>query len=381
MSKKDKQHLLLLIDKLFDGSIKNRDRDKLFNFFLNNQKNKDWPEALDKDKIEASLFTKIKEEIANTPVKVIPLHKRPVFKWAVAASVLLFVSLGVFFANHNSFGGNASQVTVNSVIEIGAEKASLTLEDGSTVALTGNTFQKQNVVNQEGKLVYQSNSQKNKEVSYNYLTVPRGGEYAVVLADGTQVWLNSDSQLKFPVEFPEGERRVVELVYGEAYFDVSPSTRHNGASFIVVSENHEVEVLGTEFNVKSYKEEPVVKTTLVEGKVQINVQENVYTLEPNQQSILNKETHTVTVNNVDVFHDISWKSGQFSFNNKSLSEIMQVLSRWYDFEVDFKNKKVANEQFVGTLGKHEKIEDILENLKELKVLNSYQFDGKKIIIE
>ena len=155
------------------------------------------------------------------------------------------------------------------IITTGSDKAVLTLEDGSNIELEKGKAFKTNVVNSNGeKLVYNKTNQT--KITYNYLTIPRGGQYFVKLSDGTEVWLNSESQLKFPVAFIKGQTREVTLVYGEAYFAVSPSTNHNGATFKVMNQGQEVEVLGTEFNIKAYKDEINIYTTLVEGKVTVS---------------------------------------------------------------------------------------------------------------
>ena len=150
----------------------------------------------------------------------------------------------------------------------------------------------------------------------------------MILSDGTKVWLNSESQLKYPVAFNDGETRQVELVYGEAYFDVSPSTAHKGARFKVFNQSQEVEVLGTEFNIKAYKDETNIYTTLVEGKVAISAAGKNQILKPNQQSNLNLETGSIEITTVDVYNETTWIDGIFSFENKPLKEILKVLSRW-----------------------------------------------------
>jgi ferric-dicitrate binding protein FerR (iron transport regulator) len=211
--------------------------------------------------------------------------------------------------------------------------------------------------------------------------VPRGGQFQITLSDGTEVWLNSESQLKYPVTFTDGETRKVELVYGEGYFDVSPSTNHSGASFSVYNKSQEVKVLGTEFNIKAYKDEATIYTTLVEGKVAVTANNNNIILTPNQQSSVNLNNNTLTVNTVDIYDETSWKEGVFSFNKKSLKEIMQVLSRWYDMDVTFENKKIENIGFNGALGKEQNIEEILETIKSFGIVKNYEINNKSIIIK
>src|SRR5690606_24930608 len=157
---------------------------------------------------------------------------------------------------------------VNKNIDTGSDKATLTLEDGSHIVLgKGTSYNTQNARSNGEKIVYGAAESDIAKVVYNFLTVPRGGQFHVVLSDGTEVWLNSESQLKYPVNFKKGQTRQVELVYGEGYFVVSPSSDHGGTKFVVFNQFQEIEVLGTEFNIKAYKEEENIYTTLVEGKV------------------------------------------------------------------------------------------------------------------
>lgn len=219
-----------------------------------------------------------------------------------------------------------------------------------------------------------------KKIVYNYLTIPRGGQFQLKLSDGTEVWLNSETQLKYPVTFIEGETRQVELVYGEAYFEVSPSTNHNGAKFKVRTLMQEVEVLGTEFNIKAYKEETNIYTTLVEGKVVIvNGFDNQYLI-PNQQSNLNLKNNTITIRSVDAYSETSWKKGLFSFKSTPLKEIMKVLSRWYDVNVVFSNPEIENIKFNGVLSKNQTIKEILTTIKNTHFIKDYDITDKKITI-
>ncbi|MDC1324467.1 DUF4974 domain-containing protein, partial [Flavobacteriaceae bacterium] len=215
----------------------------------------------------------------------------------------------------------------------------------------------------------------------NFLTIPRGGQFFLKLSDGTQVWLNSESQLKYPVSFRDGETRVVELVYGEAYFDVSPSNEHKGAKFKVLNQAQEIEVLGTEFNVKAYKDETNIFTTLIEGKVSISTETTNQILKPKQQASFNISSKTMAIATVDVYSHTSWKEGVFSFRRTSLEQIMKVLSRWYDMDVEFMNPELKKEGFNGVLGKDQNIEDILKIIQSYGIIENYEIINKKIILK
>lgn len=298
------------------------------------------------------------------------------------AAVLVGVLASAYFFQDNIFSEPVANVPVIvKTIEPGTNKATLTLDDGSQVALEkGSSVQIQNANSNGEALIYDAGD-TSKEVAYNYLTIPRGGQFFVKLSDGTQVWLNSESQLKYPVNFVEGETRKVELVYGEAYFDVSPSTEHKGAKFKVFNNAQEVEVIGTEFNIKAYKDETNVYTTLVEGKIAVGFENGKQNLLPNEQSNFNLNTKNIVIIKVDVYNEISWKDGVFSFERKPLKDIMKVLSRWYDMEVVFENNKLEDVKFFGVLDKEQNIIEILETIKKFKIIESYEVKNKTIILK
>jgi len=376
-----------LIERYLEGKATSEELKLLINYYESFQKENNWVEELGpensiKEKMLFNILDTIKEQDKPTTPRVIKLVQSPIFKVAAAASLLLFIA---YIFTPNSFNTNGTETNVpvvESTISTGTHKAILTREDGSTVTLTkGTNYKSSNISSNGEQLVYNESSPPKDTPGYNYLTIPRGGQFVLLLEDNTKVWLNSETKIKYPLAFVPGEPRVIDLIYGEAYFEVSPSSDHNGATFIVNNDNHKIEVLGTAFNVKAYPDDINVITTLVHGKVGINYQNENYLLLPNQQAVLNRSNNRITFKEVDVFYETSWKDGRFSFNNKSLKEIMTVLSRWYDFEVVFKNKSIENEKFVGVLGKNEKIESILNNLKSLEVINDFQFNKNKLIIE
>ncbi|MBG7630505.1 MAG: DUF4974 domain-containing protein [Bacteroidetes bacterium] len=321
-------------------------------------------------------------EYINSEKKVYKLENRQkIYKYIAAASVLLVISLTVFF-NKNEDTQFIEPIIVDRNISVGTDKAILTLEDGELLTLEkGTTTQTKNASSNGEEIIYNKSDNKNSKIAYNYLTIPRGGQYYIKLSDGTQVWLNSESQLKYPVSFIDGVTRQVELIYGEAYFDVSPSTEHNGANFKVFNNQQEVNVYGTEFNIKAYKDEINIYTTLVEGKVAVTFGGKEQKLKPNEQSKFNFETQVFSVKTVDVYNEISWKEGIFSFEEKSLKEIMKIISRWYDVDVIFNNKTIENEEFIGILSKDQNIEEILTIIKNFGIIKDYQIYDKKVILE
>lgn len=345
-------------------------------------------DTIDTDKAWNTIVSKLEnplvQNIEQKETKVFSI-KNNWFKYAAAA--ILVGLLTTTYVFRNNFSNNPIEVApaivnTNIKIEAGTDKATLTLEDGSVVELkSGNTFQTKNASSNGKQIVYKNGQQSQTKTAYNYLTIPRGGQFFIKLSDGTQVWLNSESQLKFPVAFVEGETRQVELVYGEAYFDVSPSTKHKGSKFKVLNKSQEVEVVGTEFNIKAYKDETNVFTTLVEGKVNVTMANRKERLTPNQQLNLNTITNVSVLKSVDVYDEIAWKEGVFSFKRKSLEDIMIVLSRWYDLEVKFANPELKKSGFNGIVGKDQKIEDILETIKSYGVIKEYKIINKTVILK
>jgi len=309
-----------------------------------------------------------------------------IFKYAVAATLALILTTTYFFGD-SLFNPTDKDVVSPPIfnantIEYGKDKAVLTLENGSLIALEkGNSVQTQNATSNGKVLVYQNKAKQIVELAYNLLTVPRGGQYVVELSDGTKVWLNSESQLKYPVSFIEGQSREVELAYGEAYFDVSPSSKHKGAKFKVFNQFQEIDVLGTEFNIKAYKGESNVYTTLLEGKISVSIDNKNLGLKPNQQLDLDINNNTSTIKTVDVYNEVSWKDGVFSFESKTLEEVMKVFSRWYDIEIVFKNNSIKNEEFVGILRKNKNLETILKSFKNYDVIKNFEIEDKKVVLE
>jgi len=306
-----------------------------------------------------------------------------ILKYGAAAVIIGLFASNYLFRDDIFISPVESVPVVINDIEAGTNKASLTLSDGSVVLLEkGGSFKSKNAKSNGEEIVYGTTKNKtSSKIAYNYLTIPRGGQFFVKLSDGTQVWLNSESQLKYPISFIDGELRKVELIYGEAYFDVSPSTKHKGSKFKILTDVQEIEVLGTEFNVKAYQDENIIYTTLVEGKVLVKNNNKTRILKPKQQSVIDINTNDIKVQEIDINSEISWIHGEFIFHKKPLKEIMTVLSRWYDVNIIFQNKSFENIEFNGELSRDQKIEDILDLIKQTKIINAYEINSNTIIIK
>lgn len=315
--------------------------------------------------------------------KINPQKSILYYKYAVAAIIFILLGSYLFLSplKYNSSFPEERIISEENTINVGTNKAILTLADGEEIALEkGEIYNNKEASSNGEALVYESNKTKpsNNKIVQNTLTIPRGGQFNLILADGTKVWVNSETQLKYPVTFASNKSREVELIYGEAYFEVSPSTKHNGSNFIVHSAGQKIKVLGTEFNIRAYKDENLILTTLVEGKVLVKNHNNKQKhLTPGQQSIVNNNTNKFEVKEVNVYNQISWKDGLFSFKNTSLKDIAKVLSRWYDVDIIFNDKKKENIEFNGIFRKNLSIKEILDIIQNTNQVN-YSITHKTI---
>ncbi|KAF2078987.1 FecR family protein [Flavobacterium sharifuzzamanii] len=379
-----KEDFLLLLNRYLSGDTNLEENNKLLNYYESFQTDKDWDETLgSKEELEFRMRTRLQNAIQSEESQVIPIqpfYTKTAFKLtAMAASLLLLISISLIISKTNPLKIETPQVAHKEIL-IGSDKATLTLEDGSVIALEkGKSYTKGNASSNGEKLVYNSNG-KSAAIANNLLTIPRGGQFFVQLADSTKVWLNSESQLRYPVAFVDGQTRQVELVYGEAYFEVSPSTKHKGSRFKVKTQEQNVEVIGTEFNIKAYRDEPAIYTTLVEGVVAVSNAAKKQILTPSQQSKITEYNGNISVSEVDVYNEISWRKGLFVFKGMPLKDIARVLSRWYDVDIVFADPALGNVKFNGVLNKNQKLEDILTTIKNINFINAYEKKDNKIII-
>lgn len=209
-----------------------------------------------------------------------------------------------------------------------------------------------------------------ESVEYNRLVIPRGGEYKIVLADGSQVWINSQSVLEFPAYFVKGERRV--RLKGEAYFEVSKDVEK---PFIVEVENKEIRVLGTSFNVNDYDGKFV--TTLVTGKVDVRVGDENYILDPSMQICV--ENGNAVLNKVNTNEFTAWKDGLFVFKKQKLQDVLDILSRWYDIVVFYQNADLKELHFTGTIERHNDIAEVVKFLEKTDMVN-FTINGKTLVV-
>jgi len=329
-------------------------------------------------KLFMAIHDKIRAESKPVRRRLIPLRKI-----AVAATVIGLLLLSTFILydrNTSKETGNAEvskQRFKNDVLP-GGDKATLTLADGSTVVLDdarNGTLAQQGsskVIKVGGKLLYDPTNNNSREIVFNTISTPNGGQYQLELPDGSLVWLNATSSIHFPTSFVGKERRVE--ITGEAYFEVA---KNRDMPFIVTVNGSEVQVLGTHFNVNAYSDEDNVKTTLLEGSVKFVSGTNVNTLKPGQQSQLASNGLIKLVSNVDVDEVVAWKNGMFDFENAGIETVMRQLSRWYDVEIEYKGK--TDDQFIAEMRRNIKLSDALKAL-ELTGKVKFEIQGKKIIV-
>ncbi|WP_374948150.1 FecR family protein [Mucilaginibacter sp.] len=307
-------------------------------------------------------------------------------KLTAAAVVLVVLSLGVYkfitIKNLNNNEALAKRKPLQHDALPGGTRAILTLADGKTIVLDNahnGTVARQGstVVSKtaDGQLVYNLSklAEANTAPSVNTISTPRGGEYQVILPDGTKVWLNAASSLRFPTRFT-GNQRNVEIT-GEAYFEV---TKNKLMPFKVKTPRAEIEVLGTHFNVMAYDDEALMKTTLLEGAVNIKSGASTYKLKPGQQAQVNAAGNTNVTSNIDVEDVVAWRYGIFQFTDAGIDVILRQASRWYDVEVTYKGK-MPDKELNGHLSRNVKASALLKMLDYSGV--KLHIEGKNIIVD
>ncbi|MCE7040130.1 FecR family protein [Dyadobacter sp. CY312] len=301
--------------------------------------------------------------------------------WSVAATVFITLGLSIYYF----FGKNMQvpaqqQVVQNQQTEIrpGSNKATLTLGDGSIINLDQiqnghiSTYGDTKIEKPEdGQLIYKANKGDELAATFNTISVPRGGQYQIKLADGTQVWLNAASSLRYPTRF-DGSERVVELT-GEGYFEVA---KHSRLTFKVKSNGSEIEVLGTNFNINAYSDEPSLKTTLLEGSVKISSGKESSLIKPGEEAVITSN-EPVRIQKADLEKAIAWKNGSFQFSGTPLPEVMRQIMRWYDIDVTYEGK-ILPRQFGGEISRDSDLKDVLKILEISKI--HFRLEGRKIVV-
>lgn len=399
------ENILLLIEKYQNGTIS---RHELFELNLWYHDHDDsmasvlTGEKLTESGIEQRLQQKLsayiteKEHIDRLPAPLILTKVRPIWKRpsAVAAVILMIGASVLYFLlaeRHNNTGHSLVQIVQakkieNSDLAPGGNKAVLTLADGSKLLLdsagngligTQGNMTIRKLTN--GQLTYAgqdlATNTVNAGIQYNSISTPRGGQYSVTLSDGTRVWLDAASALRYPVAFTSGTREVV--LEGEAYFEVA---KNAAKPFIVHAGNSKVEVLGTHFNVNAYPDEKNIKTTLLQGKVKVldaaRPMVSKY-LSPGEQSSIDAKGNIKITDQVDLEQAVAWKNGYFQFSSTDLRSILRQLSRWYDADIVYASQE--NPVFTGQLRKGLPVSKVFAMLSLTNEIH-YKIEGKTIIV-
>lgn len=294
--------------------------------------------------------------------------------YTVAASVIIVAGL-LYFKPFNNKNSTPEIVNSNPVdILPGSDRATLTLEDGKVITLDKKANDTSingriKILQQQGELVYTDQATHNS-MAYHTLTIPRKGQYKLILPDGTKVWLNAESSIRYPVSFSDTERKV--FVTGETYFEVA---KDKTKPFRVVVDDIVVEALGTVFNINAYPDEPFVNTTLVEGSILVSKGKTDNILRPGQQAKLSATDFTIA--NVETNDVIAWKNNQFKFINEPLDVIMRQVERWYDAEIVYENK--PSDHFNAEVSRDVPVSKLLHFL-EMTGRVRFKIEDKKIIV-
>ncbi len=320
--------------------------------------------------------------LQHQSVVMMSKKRRPAMLMAAAAVLaLLFAGTWLYFNTSDSAKTGTKNIVKTEhkqTIMPGSDKAILTLSDGTvivldstlngTLALQGNS----KIIKLNDQVVYNNQAGTAIETTYNTLSTPRGGQYMLTLEDGTKVWLNAASSIKYPSAFNAGER-TVELT-GEAYFEVA---KDMGRPFAVKVNGMAVNVLGTHFNVMAYENEEATAITLLEGAVNVTKDKDKVSLRPGQQALLKTGAALKVINNVNLEETVAWKNGYFQLDHTRLVVLMRQVERWYNVDVVYEGK-IPNRQFGGKISRKSDIRDIIKILEVSKVYS--RTEGDKIII-
>lgn len=388
----DRKDFLILLRKYRKGKASKQEVDFLMAYYQLFESQEDiffQMEAEEKDTLGSDIKVKVDELIRHKEKKRV-LKQKPLWYRlpivALLAAVFICVILFAYWRYVLEKNDKIQLLKADSeIIRPGKDEAVLTLADGTQLVLNdemSGIISRQSGAMVEktpnGELIYHMKA--DGKVVENTIETPRGGQYRLILSDGTKVWLNAASSIRFPTVFA-GNTRQVEIS-GEVYFEVK---RDSSRPFKVLSENQMIEVLGTNFNVNTYKDETSNKTTLLEGKIRITKLDrekrpmaNISkVLHPGQQALLSPVNNHIVVESSPNEDAVAWKEGYFKFNRDDLQTIMRQVARWYDVEVEYQGE-LSKDQFVGEIKRGENIEEVLRILKLNRI--NVNIIGRKVII-
>lgn len=334
--------------------------------------NSEWEEKFQRMMLEAK---------AVAPFEVTPVRTKMLLlkRFIAAASVLLLLGMAGYFLLRQEKAPTASpsQLTAKQDIVPGSTGAILTLANGEKIVLdsAGNGVLavqgKTKLINRNGQILYDGEDRENAGMLYNTITTPRGRQYTLMLADGSKVWLNAASSLRYPATF-SGEARKVEVT-GEAYFEIA----HSKVPFVVNVRGMEVQVLGTHFNINAYEDEAAIQTTLLEGSVKVSKSGRSRVLQPGQQSLVSGDAAIKVQDEVNTDVILAWKNGYFSFDQTDLYAVMRQISRWYDVDVVYEGN-IPDRRFGGEISRNANASQVLQILEESNI--HFKIIERKIVV-
>lgn len=376
-----KAEYIILFDKYLNGQASHEEIDLIFAY----EDQFDMPhveeESLDEHhkKIEARLIRNFNRNIR---------FKRALkFVYKMSAAAVLFLSITILIFNHNRniLGKQDGAQIAKTIILPGSNKAVLRLASGKTIVLNdigdGNITKEDNVtLKKERKGLVKFNINNSATTANDVMvpemlsvTTPKGGQYQLVLPDGTRVWLNAASDLKFPTKFTGNERKVV--LNGEAYFEV---TKNKQMPFKVEFNKEQVTVLGTHFNIRAYHDDPESQTTLLEGSVKIANSKFSKVIVPGEQAVCSGAEQNMMVSTARVDDVMGWKNGYFSFHKSDIRSIMRQAARWYDIDVVYR-ANLTDKIYGGRVSRFENISELLKNL-ELTGTIHFKVEGRSVTV-
>lgn len=383
----EKDHYQQLLRRFLDNNCTPAETRELFDFLQQDASNRLLLEEMNASfglpapEVQGPWRDRVREKLllAAQPVKVIPLYKKWLPKVAAAVLLLAVATFAWQYSRTTKIAAPATTLASAAKDAMpGGSKATLTLANGATVVLDSAAHEvipsqgTAKVIRINGQLKYEAGRVADAAVVYNTLATPRGGQFKIELPDGTLVWLNAASSLRFPTAFNGKERTVI--LNGEGYFEVA---HRDNMPFKVQLGSGVVEVLGTRFNIMAYQNEANVKTTLLQGAVKVSHNSQRVRLVQGQQASWAAGGSSITVGPADTDEAVSWKEGYFQFNRAPLTDVMRQLQRWYDVEVRYEGN-TGKREFWGKIPRNVPLSEALKILELSSI--QYSMKGDTIII-
>jgi transmembrane sensor len=381
-----KQDFIELYEKYLSGQCTAAEKELLESYYSEiNLMDNEWDAKLGDEQLIKNIIRAQISEATGIKEQHVLGQRRFYTSLKYAAAVLVFITAGVacwvYFTKKSKLHQVAS---MPAVIKPGSHSATLTLANGQSIVLNatknGQISQSSGVAvkkQSDSVLTYTYAGLKRRAINAvpdsNMLTIPRGGIIQTVLSDGTKVWINASSSLKYPVAFAGTERRVI--LSGEAYFEAA---KNKDMPFKVIVNGVEVQVLGTHFNVMGYHEDKVIKTTLLEGSVKLRSGGSQTLLKPGQEGVFADGQSQFNVNEVNAADAIAWKEGFIVFDNESIQSIMLKIARWYNVDVVYQGK-MNKSNFGGTISRYKSIDVVLKALETTGSVH-FKIEGRRIIV-